>query len=237
MSKTRGTATTATAVATALTILCTAGAPRPTSAQGPEADPHAWYEAVRAELEAGFETMLNTASENEAPAGLLAQVRMQMEGILANLDTEMNGIEARIRVERAEHDPKEDRFCRADIVGRRLLERVGEDPADAQDALLAGVQCRTAYRGAVSIPATEEIESLRDLCFIARDRIVEHHDNPEIVFEPARAALYAVARCAAYRGAASVAQQLTGTAYGFYDADHIVRTLTNSFLRGEFTGP
>ena len=237
MSTTRETATAATAIATVLTILWTAGAPRPTSAQGPEADPHAWYGTVRAELEAVFESTLNTASEDAAPAGLLAQFRLQMEGILANLDTEMNGIQARIRVERAAHDPQEDHFCRADFVGVRLLERVGKDPADAQDALLAGVQCRTAYRGAVSIPATEEIENLRDLCFIARDRIVEHHDKPEIVFEPERAALYAVARCAAYRGAASVAEQLTGTVYGFGDADHIVTTLTNSLLRGEFAGP
>ena len=122
------------------------------------------------------------------------------------------------------------------MVAFRLLERVGDDAADAQNALLAGFQCRTAYRGAVSRPAAEEIESLRNLCFIARDRIVEHHDNPEIVFEPERAAIYAVAQCASYRGAAWAAQELTGKPWGFYEADDIVRTLTNSLLRGEFSG-
>ena len=186
MSKTRKTATSATAVGTALTILWTAGAAQPITAQGPEADPHAWYEAIRAELEAGFETTLNTASENGAPTGLLAQTRRQMEGILANLDTEMDGIEAGIRMERAEHDPQEAHFCGADFVAARLLQRVRKDPADTQDALLAAVQCGTAYRGTVSIPATEEIENLRGLCFSARDRIVEHRHNPEIIFEPER---------------------------------------------------
>ena len=121
-----------------------------------------------------------------------------------------------------------------------LFERVGEDPTDAQNALLAGFQCRAAYRGAVSRPATEERESLRELCFIARDRIVQHHDNPEIVFEPERAALYALARCAAYRGAASSAYMLTrtpGTYEMFTEAEQIVRNLTNSILRREFEGP
>lgn len=168
---------------------------------------------------------------------VLAQARLQMKGMLANLDAEMNGIEARIRAERAEYDPQEDHFCRADIVGARILGRVGKDPADAQDALLAGLQCRMASRGAVSIPAREEIASLRNLCFIARDRTVEPHENPEIVFESERAAIYAIAQCAAYRGAASAAQQVTGTDYGFFDADLIVMMLTNRFLRGEFTGP
>ena len=140
--------------------------------------------------------------------------------------------------ERAEHDPQEDHFCSTNLVAYRLFERVTEDPTDAQNALLAGFQCRTAYRGAVSRPAAEEIERLRNLCFIARDRIVEQHDNPEIVFEPDRAALYAVARCASYRGAAGAAYRLTGSGWDLWsEADEIVWRLTNNFLRGEFRRP
>ena len=230
-------------IATTLTMLCTAA---PTSAQPPETDPHTWYAAVRSELVAGLEEALEMARENMAreqiPMGQKAQAIATMEGVfqgsIANLDSEINAVDERIRAERAEHDPQEERFCSPENAGYRLMERVGENPADAQDALLAGVQCRTAYRGAVSRPATEEIEILRDLCFIARDRIVEQHDNPEIVFEPDRAAVYAVRQCAAYRGAARVADALTGSGWEvFFEADETVRRLTESFLRGEFSGP
>ena len=180
-------------IATALVVLCSA---TPTIAQAPETDPQAWYATVRAELVAVLEEILETSRESmareEAPAGqrahLIAVAEVAFRGTIANLDAEINAIEDRIRAQRAEHDPQEDHFCRADIAGRRLLERVGGDPADAQDALLAGAQCRTAYRGAMSRPTSAEIERLRDLCLIARDRVVENHDNPEIVFEPDRAA-------------------------------------------------
>ena len=231
------------AIAMVLTILCWA---TPTVAQAPETDPHAWYATVRAGLVATLEETLETGRENmareEIPDGQQAQMIAAMEGALrgtiANLDAEINAIEDRIRAQRAEYDPQEDHFCSFDNAGYRLLERVGEDPADAQDALVAGVQCRTAYRGVVSRPATEEIESLRSLCLIARDRILEHHDNPEIVFEPDRATVYAIRQCAAYQGATWVAYALTGSNWGvWFEADEIVRTLTNGFLRGEFSRP
>lgn len=242
MRTTTHTARMASAVATALTIL---GSAAPTIAQGPETDPQTWYTSVRAELVAMIGEMLETARENmareEVPAGQQAQLIAVAEGTfrgaIANLDAEIDAIEGRIRAQQAEQDSQEDHFCGADIAGGRLLERVAEDPADAQDALFAGVQCRTAYRGAMSRPTTEKIESLRNLCFTARDRIVENHDNPEIVFEPDRAALYAIAQCASYRGAAEAAYSVTGTVTGNREADRIVITLTNSFLRGEFSGP
>lgn len=243
MRTTTHTARTTTAIATALTIL---GSAAPTIAQGPETDPQTWYTSVRAELVAMLGERLETARANmareEVPAGqqalLIAAAEDAFRGTIANLDAEIDAIEDRIRLQRAEQAPQEDHFCRADIAAGRLLERVGEDPADAHDALFAGVQCRTAYRGATSRPTTEEIESLRHLCFIARDRIVEHHDNSEIVFEPNRAAVYAVEQCAAYRGATWVAYTLTGSGRGVWsEADQTVRRLTNSFLRGEFSGP
>ena len=155
MSKTRKTPATATVIATALIILWSGGTARPAWAQGPEANPRTWYEAVRTEFKANIERALTHASEHEAPAGALAQLRLSMEGIVANLDREMSGIEALIQAEEAEHNPQEDHFCSASTVVARLAKRVHEDPADAQDALLAGVQCRTAYRGAVSRPACQ----------------------------------------------------------------------------------
>ena len=231
-------------IATAVTLLCSATR---TSAQAPETDPQAWYATVRAELVAALEetleSRLENMAQNDVPAGQQAQVTALVEatfrGTIANLDAEINGIGERVRAEAAEHDPQEENFCSPGNAGLRLLERVREDPADAQNALLAGVQCRTAYRGAVSRPTTEEIESLRDLCFIARDRIVEHYDNPEIVFEPDRAAVYAIGRCADYRGAAWVADTLTGSDWYrvWSEADEIVRSLTSRLLRGEFLRP
>ena len=161
-----------------------------------------------------------------------------MDGLLRNLDTEITGIGPRLSAARLEHGPQGDHFCSAGNVAFRLFTRVTEDPADAGDALTAAAQCRESYRGAVSLPVSEELESLRNLCEIAHDRIVEHHDNPEIVFEPDRAAIYAIGRCADYRGVAQVAYALTGSGWGvWHEANGIVRTLTNSFLRGEFSEP
>ena len=240
MSKTKKTTAIAAAVAVALTIAGTGGAPRPASAQTPEADPRAWYEAVGTELKENIEDVMSRASEQEVAAGALAQLRMTMEGGVANLDREMGALEARIQAEEADHNAQEDHFCDAKLVAIRLAKRVYDDPTDAQDALLASVQCRTAYRGAVSRPAEEKIESLRELCLIARDRIVDHHDNPTIVHIPVLAALYAVKQCASYRGAAEVVYGLTGSGDSYEEwseAARIVDALTLSVVSGEFTGP
>ena len=240
MSKTKKTTAIAAAVAVALTIAGTGGAPPPANAQTPEADPRAWYEAVRTELKENIEDVMSHAVEQEIAAGALAQLRMTMEGGVANLDREMEGLETRIQEEEANHNAQEEHFCSTSLVAHRLWERVFEEATDAQDALLAGIQCRTAYRGAVSRPAEEEIESLRKLCSIARDRIVEHHDNPAIVHDPVMATLYAMKQCAGYRGAAWVAYSLTGSVESYTewaDANETVNALTVSVVSGEFAGP
>lgn len=240
MSKTRKRTAAAAALATALTIVWTGAAARAAGAQTSETDPRAWYETVRTEFKTSIEAILIDASEQELAPGTLAQLRMTMEGGVANLDREMEALEARIQAEEADHNAQEDHFCSTSLVAYRLWERVFEDPTDAQDALLAGVQCRTAYRGAVSKPLREEIGNLRELCFIARDRIVEHHDNPAIVHDPVLAALHAMKQCAAYRGAAWVTYSLTGSSEGyteFADANETVDALTVRFVSGEFSGP
>ena len=90
---------------------------------------------------------------------------------------------------------------------------------------------------AVSLPVSEELESLRNLCVIARDRIVEQHDDPSVVSEPERAAVSAVARCAAWRGAAWVRYSLTGSHYkDFADANSVVLELTVGIINREYGG-
>ena len=218
-------------------ILWSGGATRPTSAQEAGTDPGEWYATFRAVVEAEFEELLNRPSLAEAPVGVQAQVRAQLEGfvrgILANLDIEAERLERRVLTEQTEHVAGEDRFCGPESVAGRLIPRVSEDPADAQNALLAGFQCRTAYRGAVSRPATEERESLRERCLGARERILE--PVPPATVEGA--ALWALVRCSAYEGAAEAAYNLTGD-YGMIgEAAGIVLDLRNSFQRGEFAGP
>ena len=191
-------------------------------------------------LETALESGRENMAENDVPAGQQAQAIASLEGhfrgVLANLDAEIKAIEERLLTERAEHDAQEHHFCSTENVGYRLVDRIGKDPADAQNALHTGIQCRTAYRGAVSRPSIEALDNLRELCFIARDRIVNHHDNPEIVYDPDTAALYAVARCADYRGAAWVAYELTGADWTtWHDAEMIVLELRTSMLRGEFS--
>ena len=151
MWQTTNTATTATAVATALTILWSvAAAAQSTSAQGPAAEANAWYQAVRRELDAALEQMLERLGSVEIPARERAQARAQLEehfrGIIANLNSEIEEVGRRVLAEQAEHDAREDHFCGTDLAALTLLERVGEDPADAQNALLAGFQCRTASK-------------------------------------------------------------------------------------------
>ena len=102
---------TATAVATAFTILWSAAAAQSTSAQGPRADASAWYQAVRRELDVMLEDLLERLSSAEIPAGERAQARAQVEGhlrgIVANLDTEIEAIGHRVLLaEQAEHDPQ-----------------------------------------------------------------------------------------------------------------------------------
>ena len=72
---------------------------------------------------------------------------------------------------------------------------------------------------------------------IARDRIVEPHDDPSVVWEPDRATVYAVARCAAWRSAAWVRYSVTGSHYeDFADADSFVEELTVGIINREYGG-
>ena len=177
----------------------------------------------------------------DLPEGARAQARSQVEGIveglLRNLDAEIAAVGPRLSAAQLEHGPQEDHFCSAANVALRLIERVMEDPADAGGALTAAAQCSEAYWGAVSLPVSEELEGLRNLCMIARDRIMEQHDDPSVVSERERAAVYAVARCAAWRGAAWVRYSLTGDHYkDFADADSFVLELTVGIINREYGG-
>ena len=183
-------------------------------AAGQEGGDAGWYPAVRAEIAELRTELLASVAGADLPEGARAQAWSQVEGavegLLRNLDAEIAGVGPRLSAARLEHGPQEDHFCSAGNVAARLVERVMEDPADAGGALTAAAQCREAYRGAASLPVSEELEDLRNLCVIARDRIVEQGDDPSVVWEPERAAVYAVARCAAWRGAARVRYSLTG---------------------------
>ena len=211
------------------------------SATGQETSDAGWYPAVRAEI-AGLRTeLLSRVDGADLPDGARAQARSQVEGIveglLRNLDAEIGGLDPRLSAARLEGRPQEDHFCSAENIAFRLFERVMEDPADAGNALTAAAQCREAYWGAVSLPVSEELEVLRNLCVIARDRIVEQHDDPSVVWEPERAAVYAVARCAAWRGAASVRYSLTGSHYkDFADASSFVLELTVGLINRDYGG-
>ena len=214
-------------------------------AAGQEGGDAEWYSAVRAEI-AGLRTeLLSRVAGADLPEGARAQARSQVEGtvegLLRNLDAEIAGVGPQLSAARLEDVPQEVHFCSAGNVAARLVERAMEDPADAGDALTAAAQCREAYRGAVSLPVSEELEGLRKLCVVARDRIVEQHDDPSddpsVVWEPERAAVYAVARCAAWRGAAWVRYRLTGAHYkDFADADSHVLELTVGIINREYSG-
>ena len=239
--RTTGDMFTATAARGATWLAVAALAFTAVSAAGQEGGDAGWYPAVRAEV-AGLRTeILSRVAGADLPEGARAQARSQVEGIveglLRNLDAEIAGVGPRLSAARLEHGPQEDHFCSAEAVAFRLVERVMEDPAAAGGALTAAAQCREAYRGAVSLPVSEELKGLRNLCVIARDRIVEQHDDPSVVWEPERAAVYAVARCAAWRGAAWVRYSLTGDHYkDFADADSFVLELTVGIINREYGG-
>ena len=208
-------------------------------AVGQEVDDTGWYPAVRAEIYEFRTEFLSDVAGIDLPDGASAQLRSQIEGALEglfrNLDAEIAGVGPRLLAARLEHGPQEDHFCSAENIAVRLAERVMEDPADAGDALMAAAQCREAYRGAVSLPVFEELEDHRNLCVIARDRIVEPHADPSVVWDPERAAIYAVARCAAWRGAARLRYTLTGDHYkAFADADSFVLKLTIGIINREY---
>ena len=209
------------------------------SAAGQQGGDAGWYPAVREEI-AGLRTeLLSSVAGADLPEGAHAQARSQVEGavegLLRNLDAEIAGVGPQLLAAAFEHGLQAEHFCSAENVALRLVERVMDDPADASDALTAAAQCRKAYWGAVSLPVSEELEVHRELCVLARDRIVEEHDDPSVVREPERAAIYAVARCAAWRGAARVRYALTGDHYkDVADADSFVLELTIGIINREY---
>lgn len=216
-------------------------------AQDASGDPLEWYRPVRAAIEDLFGEISARLSTSTAdlPDGSREQVRALAEGhvrgVLANLDVEIGRVAGRVSELRVEHGPQEDHFCSPDNSAFRLFDSVGDDPSVARDALVAGFQCRAAYRGAVSTPVLDEVSSLRERCFLARDRLVDHHDDPTVVRNPARAAVYAVEQCAAWQGAAWTLYSVTGSDpgsfYGDEGAGAVVLDLTARIVRGEFSDP
>ena len=187
-----------------------------------------WYRDIRAEVTRLRTKLLSHVGGTDIAEGSKTQIRLEItgmvDGLLGNLDAEVRGAEERLAAAQLEHDAQENEFCSAANTAHRLIERVREDPEDAGDALTAAAQCREAYRGAVSFPISEEIEDLRNLCVIARDRAVKN--DPSVVWEPELAAIYAVGKCAEWRGAAWLRHSLTGNHYkDFADADSFVGEL------------
>ena len=112
-----------------------------------------------------------------------------------------------------------------------------EDPADAGDALMAAAQCREAYRGAVNLPVSEKLEGHRDTCIALRDSIGEPREELPATWTPESDAVYALARCASWRGAARLRYSLTGSHYkDFADADSFVLELTIGIINREYGG-
>ena len=112
-----------------------------------------------------------------------------------------------------------------------------EDPADAGDALMAAAQCREAYRGAVSLPVSEELEEMRNLCMDLRDDIGEPREQLPATWKPEHDAVYALARCASWRGATWVRYSLTGSHFeDFADAGSLVLELTFGITNREYSG-
>lgn len=212
--RTTGDMFTATAARGATWLAVGAFAFTAVSATGQDGGDAGWYPAVRAEIDEFRTEFLSDVAGVDLPDGARAQLRSQIEGALEglfrNLDAEIAGVGPRLLAARLEHGPQEDHFCSAENVASRLALRAMEDPVDAGDALMAAAQCREAYQGAVSLPVFEELEGLRELCVSVRDSIVEQPDDPSVAWEPERAAVYAVARCAAWKGAAWVRYSLTG---------------------------
>ena len=212
------------------------------SAAGQEASSDAgWYPAVRAEI-AGLRTeLLSRVARADLPEGARAQARSQVEGavegFLRNLDAEIAGVGRRLSAAQLEHSPQEDHFCSPGNVAARLAERVMEDPADAGDALMAAAQCREAYWGAVSLPVSEELEDLRNLCMALRDSIGQPREQLPATWKPEHDAVYALARCASWRGATWVRYSLTGSHYkDFADANSFVLELTVGIINREYGG-
>ena len=212
------------------------------SAAGQETSSNAgWYPDVRAEIVRLQTELLSLMAEADLPEGARAQARSQIEGniggLLRNLDAEIAGVGRRLSAAQLEHGPQEDHFCSPGNVAARLAERVMEDPADAGNALTAAAQCREAYWGAVSLPVSEELEDMRNLCMDLRDSIGEPREQLPATWKPEHDAVYALARCASWRGAAWVRYSLTGSHYtDFADAGSLVLELTFGIINSEYGG-
>lgn len=209
------------------------------SAAGQESGDAGWYPAIRAKIAELQTEILSQLDEADIPEGARAQARAQVEGnvqaLLRNLHTEIAGVESRLSAAQLEHSPQADHFCSTENIGGRLIERVIENPADAGNALTAAAQCREAYWGAVSVPVSEELEDMRNLCMTLRDSIGQPREQLPATWTPESDAIYALARCASWRGAASVRYSLTGSHYKeLSDAYFLVLELTLGIINREY---
>lgn len=202
-------------------------------------------EALRSQVRSGFTTleqMVVEEAQAEDPDGEHAEQLEELLDTIAAIgravEAEVNRIQADVVDERAASAEREEEQCGPPAMAARIFDSWSKDPdAELGDTVLAALDCRAAYRGIVSKPATDVFDHLRTLCLDARDLIVEHYDDQEKVWDPDRAAIWAIRRCGGYSGAAYQVYTLAGDTSAWsewVEADQMVSSLTTRFLRGDF---
>ncbi|MYD86394.1 MAG: hypothetical protein F4018_08540 [Acidobacteria bacterium] len=151
--------------------------------------------------------MVVERAQAEDPDGEHAeQVQELLDTIAAAgraVEAEVGRIDADIVDELAASAEQEEEHCAPPAIAARIFDSWSEDPdADLGDTVLAALECRTAYRGIVSKPATDFFDHQRTLCLDAHDLIVEHHDDREKVRNPDQAAIWTIEECGGYSGVA-----------------------------------